>query len=109
MTLNTLIHNHTNSNIDACVLINLLFFTGNKLLAFESTDTIQLAKVNIEEYDEDSEDRVPKSIWCQENTPYMINDVAGSCAVVDSPPPLVTEISDYVKRRLNDYVECYAQ
>ncbi|CAB3246251.1 unnamed protein product [Arctia plantaginis] len=82
---------------------------GNKLLAFESTDATQLAKVNIEEYDEDSEDRSPKLLWSRDNSPFIINDVAGSCAVVDSAPPLATEISDYVQRRLEDYHDCYSK
>lgn len=87
-------------------LIKLYLLTGNRLLVFTRYSGPQGENnVSVEEYK--SGDETTKVLWSKDDCAFSINDVCGSCAVIDTMPPLKNEFSPYLKRTLANYEACY--
>ncbi|CAH2094364.1 unnamed protein product [Euphydryas editha] len=75
---------------------------GHKLYIFTWTLCDQ-SMLTVEEFTEKEEN--PKVLFTQTNASMRVNDVAGSCTLVLSLPPLCLELSQYHKRYLTRYID----
>ncbi|XP_053613944.1 kelch-like protein 26 [Plodia interpunctella] len=73
---------------------------GNRLLVFTRTMCGQSDVLAVEQYTGDDLEEKPKVLWSQSDTTMKVNDVAGSCSLVLSIPPLCKDIPPYHKRYL---------
>ncbi|XP_063367231.1 kelch-like protein 8 isoform X2 [Cydia amplana] len=76
---------------------------GNRLLFFTRSMCGQADVLNVEEYLGNSTEEKPKVIWRQSESAIKLNDVAGSCSLVLSVPPLWPDSSNYTKKYLKRY------
>ncbi|KAL4708266.1 hypothetical protein ACJJTC_016315 [Scirpophaga incertulas] len=75
---------------------------GTRLVIFTRTMCGQSDRISVEEFI-GYIDEHPRVLWSESNTILKINDVAGSCTLVMSIPPLKTDQPVYHKRYLNMY------
>lgn len=61
--------------------------------------------LTVEEYTGQSDEEKPKLIWSQSEPVMVVNDVAGSCSLVLSIPPLDVPTPSHHKRYLGRYNE----
>ncbi|XP_047994405.1 uncharacterized protein LOC125232694 [Leguminivora glycinivorella] len=76
---------------------------GDRLLFFTRSMCTQADVLNVEEYVGKTNDEKPKVIWRQSESAIKLNDVAGSCSLVMSVPPLWPDSSNYTKKYLKRY------
>ncbi|CAG9789073.1 unnamed protein product [Diatraea saccharalis] len=76
---------------------------GTRLIVFTRTMCGQADNLAVEEYTGTNANERPRLLWSESNTVMKVNDVAGSCTLVLSLPPLHPEESQYHNRYLNIY------
>ncbi|XP_026760722.2 kelch-like protein 4 [Galleria mellonella] len=78
---------------------------GNRLVVFTRTMCGLTDILTVEEYTGQSDEEKPKLIWSQSEPVMVVNDVAGSCSLVLSIPPLDVPTPSHHKRYLGRYNE----
>ncbi|XP_049877934.1 kelch-like protein 30 [Pectinophora gossypiella] len=76
---------------------------GDRLLFFTRTMCGHSDALAVEEFTGTVADEKPKVIWAESDTESKINDVAGSCSLVMTMPPVTQSISQYHRRYLMKY------
>ncbi|KAJ2942011.1 hypothetical protein O0L34_g726 [Tuta absoluta] len=94
----TLITSFTNPPAAVCNL-------GDRLLFFTRSVCGQADAITVEEFVGNILNEKPKVVFSQADTEMKINDVAGSCSLVMSLPPVEQKVSQYHKRYLMRYAE----
>ncbi|XP_059058288.1 uncharacterized protein LOC131851761 [Achroia grisella] len=76
---------------------------GNRLVFFTRAMCGNSDMLTVEEYSGQSPGEKPKVIWSQSEPAMIVNDVAGSCSLVLSIPPVNMDVPSYHKRYLTGY------
>ncbi|KAM3962454.1 kelch-like protein 6 [Aphomia sociella] len=76
---------------------------GNRLIVFTRKVCGQSDMLTVENYTGEQFNEMPKVIWTQTEPTMVINDVANSCSIVLSVPPICIDIPPYHKRYLRRY------
>ncbi|XP_032521528.2 kelch-like protein 25 [Danaus plexippus] len=78
---------------------------GDSLIVFTRTVCGQCDILAVEEYRGQSKAEKPRVLATLSKTSMRVNDVAGSCALVMTVPPLKSPLSQYQERYLTRYIE----